>query len=413
MGACDASSACTSVLATMNSTPSTWAAIIRLMALPPPPPTPITLILAPALSSSEKSTRRLLPSVSGAMHAPIESVESKKSTLTKPIKRGCISAYYLSLRVSLAAHRAPQFSRPTFFLRIAPQPHPVAIGDQTDHGCVGGIAKGVRHFSKTLGFAEAHGKSQDLFRHRREPAQFCSTTHQDHARPKLVRKTGPLNFNLDQFKQFTRARQQDVAQHGVVNIPRRSFADAGYFQKISGRFGGMALAPGALHFFRLRNGRSQAHGNIIGKMVAPHRDGSSVTNLSLMIHNQVRGTPANVHQGHAQLAFVRCEAGQSSGQWLKNYATVRHFDSGQIDRGHNVLVSGGGGRNQVDVHFQSRPNHAHGTVDAILRIEQIFLLFHIEPLAVRRQSHTLRRLDDLTHILALHFASTSGRLAQV
>ena len=40
-------SACTSVLAAMNSTPSTWAAIMRLTALLPPPPTPITLMRAP------------------------------------------------------------------------------------------------------------------------------------------------------------------------------------------------------------------------------------------------------------------------------------------------------------------------------------------------------------------------------
>ena len=45
-------SACTSVLAVMNSTPSTRAAIIRLTALPPPPPTPMTLMRAPRGTSS-------------------------------------------------------------------------------------------------------------------------------------------------------------------------------------------------------------------------------------------------------------------------------------------------------------------------------------------------------------------------
>ena len=40
-------SACTSVLAAINSTPATPSSTMRLMALPPPPPTPITLITAP------------------------------------------------------------------------------------------------------------------------------------------------------------------------------------------------------------------------------------------------------------------------------------------------------------------------------------------------------------------------------
>ena len=51
-GACDSLSACRSVLAAMNSTPSTLARIMRLTALQPPPPTPITLIFAPSNRSS-------------------------------------------------------------------------------------------------------------------------------------------------------------------------------------------------------------------------------------------------------------------------------------------------------------------------------------------------------------------------
>ena len=49
VGSC---SACTSVFAAMNSTPSSLAAIMRLTALPPPPPTPMTLIFAPRATSS-------------------------------------------------------------------------------------------------------------------------------------------------------------------------------------------------------------------------------------------------------------------------------------------------------------------------------------------------------------------------
>ncbi len=45
-GACDICSACKSVFAVTNCTPSTPASIMRLTAFPPPPPTPITLIFA-------------------------------------------------------------------------------------------------------------------------------------------------------------------------------------------------------------------------------------------------------------------------------------------------------------------------------------------------------------------------------
>jgi hypothetical protein len=52
IGAFDICSACTSVLAVMNSTPTTPAAIMRFTALLPPPPTPITLMRAPCCESS-------------------------------------------------------------------------------------------------------------------------------------------------------------------------------------------------------------------------------------------------------------------------------------------------------------------------------------------------------------------------
>src|SRR5439155_18617623 len=59
-GAGEAWRACTSVLATMNSTPVNSAAIIRLTALLPPPPRPMTLIFAACgTSSSSKSGRRV------------------------------------------------------------------------------------------------------------------------------------------------------------------------------------------------------------------------------------------------------------------------------------------------------------------------------------------------------------------
>ena len=53
-------SACRSVLATMNSTPSRPTCTMRLTALLPPPPTPMTLMRAPAVpSSSRRSLKRL------------------------------------------------------------------------------------------------------------------------------------------------------------------------------------------------------------------------------------------------------------------------------------------------------------------------------------------------------------------
>ena len=55
--------ACTSVFATINSTPETPSSIIRLTAFPPAPPTPITLIMAPCIGILSNSKSIYFPPV--------------------------------------------------------------------------------------------------------------------------------------------------------------------------------------------------------------------------------------------------------------------------------------------------------------------------------------------------------------
>src|SRR5579862_1428658 len=69
-----------------------------------------------------------------------------------------------SRRGALASEGSPQFSRPAFFLRLAPQAHPIAIGDQANDGGRGWITECVCHLAQTLGFTDAHGKFKSLLR---------------------------------------------------------------------------------------------------------------------------------------------------------------------------------------------------------------------------------------------------------
>ena len=90
-------SACKSVLATMNSMPSTPASIMRLTALPPPPPTPITLILA-SLSGSSLKLMRMLESF--VIYFPLKSsfVSSElpvASTQFADRKPSCLKRFFL------------------------------------------------------------------------------------------------------------------------------------------------------------------------------------------------------------------------------------------------------------------------------------------------------------------------------
>ena len=92
-------SACRSVLATMNSTPSRPPCTMRLTALLPPPPTPMTLMRAPVCASSSRRSRsgpwrRCVPIVV-ISHSWSPCVrEDQKNSLNKPRSRPatCTSA---------------------------------------------------------------------------------------------------------------------------------------------------------------------------------------------------------------------------------------------------------------------------------------------------------------------------------
>src|SRR5262249_13726255 len=92
-GARDICSACKSVLATTNSTPSTPAQIMRFTALPPPPPTPITLIFA-LLRGSSLKLMRMSSVFSSALPFAIKS---------SPFETDCLCKRYPHLHPPAAA----------------------------------------------------------------------------------------------------------------------------------------------------------------------------------------------------------------------------------------------------------------------------------------------------------------------
>src|SRR6516225_4811097 len=123
----------------MNSTPSNLAAIMRFTALPPPPPTPITLILAPWRSSSEKSTRKPPLSVVSSMCAPWGGFQrGRESGL------GVSTFFPLAPEprdlnptlVVLPPQKIPEFPAQVLVVRGPQQSNVVSIDDQAHHGSV-------------------------------------------------------------------------------------------------------------------------------------------------------------------------------------------------------------------------------------------------------------------------------------
>src|SRR5262249_26822262 len=127
-GACESFSACRSVLAAMNSTPSTLARIMRLTAFDPPPPTPITLILAPCCCSSLNEIR--MPASLGIILPPLRFTYLSHRNQTSTL---------LSRKHALDLGR----QRAGTLCRLASGTRPV--GHQAHHGCVLGLGHLLRH----------------------------------------------------------------------------------------------------------------------------------------------------------------------------------------------------------------------------------------------------------------------------
>src|SRR3989442_3125795 len=311
-GACDAWSACTSVLATMNSTPSSLAAIMRLMALPPPPPTPITLILAPRSMSSEKSTRKSPFSGSIAMFAPFSAagkspcggaarsdentggdtghsqrdhypfplaVDNRLSAVRDQAGGPAPDSMGLGLDGTncqrspfFSSHQdAPQFLRPALALRPLRKPLAEAIGHQTRHGRKGRIGEDVPHFCKARWHTQPNRKSECLFRQRPQSSELRSATAQDHAPAQLLSRARPRQLGFNKLDQFDRPRLEYLTQHAIGRDARKALVGAGKLDRSRQGLLGGARAPGSLHLLRLGNGRAQPDGNIVGEVFAPAR----------------------------------------------------------------------------------------------------------------------------------------------
>src|ERR1051325_5237799 len=112
MAALALSSACRSVLATMNSTPPSPTSTMRLTALLPPPPTPITLILAPRRASGAKVMRRSDCSRSRAIQPPLDELfENAPDAPGHPAERARAALGLVGRPVAMGVQRQPHGGR--------------------------------------------------------------------------------------------------------------------------------------------------------------------------------------------------------------------------------------------------------------------------------------------------------------
>src|SRR5271168_1332795 len=158
----------------------------------------------------------------------------------------------------------------------------------------------------------------------------------------------------------------------------------------------------AFYFFRFAAGSAQADGEIVGEMIAAHRNRGGVTDYATREGDHFGGAAADIEQTGAKLAFILREAGFGGGERLEH--GVVDADAGAIYGGDDILGGSAGGGDDVDVGLEALADYADGVANVVLRVQRKFLREDVENFAVFRQLHAAGGFDGAAHVVTLHVA---------
>ena len=172
---------------------------------------------------------------------------------------------------------------------------------------------------------------------------------------------------------------------------------------------GQGIETGAvmfLEFFGMSQGGGQPHGNVVGQVVAAHRQDEVVPQGVFGKDGQVGDPAAEVDEGHAQFLFFVGEDRFPGGQALQDDAV--HFQAGPVGAPENIIERRDGPGDDVDLALQAHPVDAHRVLDAVLAVYQEFLHQGMDDFPVRGDGHGAGGIDDPVHVRRGHLAVLDG-----
>src|SRR6266566_4574049 len=270
--ACDFLSACASVLALMNSTPSILADTMWSTALPPPPPTPITLITA------------CWPNVS--MSSNIVQSPSKLKILTNspsPASRerargeGIYLCTLLKIPLKPTSHSSDDSLQPLRVLRRAfvrtAGAELGAVEHQPYSSRKNRILDNALESADVLRNAQAHRHVEHFLGQIDHAFHLGATAGDDDAAAEHVLETAAAQLRLHQSVKFFDARLDHFRQRLARKLARRAVAHA---RHVDGLFAARELRQRAAEFFLdvlgVRRRRAQRDGDIVRDLIAGDRD---------------------------------------------------------------------------------------------------------------------------------------------
>src|SRR5262245_12491517 len=301
------SSAWTSVLATMNSTPPSPTSTMRSTALLPPPPTPTTLMRA-ALRASGASVNR-----SGSVPFPLRPWPSFMCSSVLPLRRSIRSSEKFFENPAKPSRHSAECTRAAAG-RIR---RPIAMRVQPD-----AHRRGKHRAADVIGqAAHADGRPtsnwqiEDLLGDLRHPLENRPASREHDSRVQRLLVPGTANFVPHQMKDFLGARLQNLRQDAPRHEPWFAAADAGHVDRlvlVDHRRQRASALP--LQFLSIRNRGAQTNGDVAGEVIAANGHHRRVPQIAALIDRQVCGAATDIDQRDAELLLVRREQRFRSGQ---------------------------------------------------------------------------------------------------
>src|SRR5207253_8036490 len=143
--------------------------------------------------------------------------------------------------------------------------------------------------------------------------------------------------------------------------------------------------------------RAQADRDVAGDVVAAHWQHCDVARGAFVVDRHGGGAGADVHQADAQLDLLLREHALARGEAGAHH--VLDVEARAVHALDDVLERGLCAGDDVSLDLEALPGHAHRVAHALLPIDRVAARDDVDDLAVGRDAHSARSLDDALHVV--------------
>src|ERR1035437_6052213 len=296
-----------------------------------------------------------------------------------------------------AAERAAQPAAP-----LAPAVFQRAIFDEADGGGEFRLVERGGDAAHGTGVAVRDVHLEDALRQFRYARHARTAAAEKNSGAQIIGEAGLFEFVRDDLKQFFQPQRHDVLQmfqdHGLER-------EAEFIGDADGlALGGLRDQRGtmfAFQFFRAAQWNFQAVGEVVGNMVAAHRQHASVPDNAVGINHVFRRAAADVNDQRTEFFLLAGEQRERGGDAVED--NFVHFQLCCAHETDGVLQPVRVAVDDVHVHFQTRAQHADGIGHAVLTVHKKMLAHGVNDGVLGGQVDRLRVLDDVLHIIIGNF----------